>query len=54
MISRDTGPEGKPGYSYRNVEGGREGEKILSFTRDPRANPVAKAGSLSPFKLMEY
>ncbi len=35
---------------------GREREKILSFTRDPslRANPVAKAGSLSPLKLTEY
>ena len=35
---------------------GREGEKILSFTRDPRATPrpVAKAGSLSPLKRTEY
>jgi hypothetical protein len=32
---------------------GREGA-ILSFTRALRANPVAKAGSLSPLKLIEY
>jgi hypothetical protein len=32
-------------------EGGGE---ILSFTRVLRGKPVAKAGSLSPLKLMEY
>ncbi len=35
-------------FEIHEVICGREGEKILSFTRDPRANPVAKAGSLSP------
>ncbi len=38
---------------------GEEGGEILSFTRAlpvraKSANPVAKAGSLSPLKLMEY
>ena len=34
------------------VEGlGEGGGEILSFTRALRANPVAKAGSLSPLKV---
>ncbi len=39
------------GQCHWQWEGGGE---ILSFTRALRANAVAKAGFLSPLKLMEY
>jgi hypothetical protein len=46
---RPTRAEGKPGRESRG-----EDSLFLSFTRDARTNPVAKADSLSPLNLMEY
>jgi hypothetical protein len=38
-----------PSLKINRKKGGREGKKIHSFIRDPRANPEApQAGSLSP------
>ena len=42
-------------WAAHHQAGWREGGgEIISFTRALRANPVAKSGSLSHLKLMEY